>query len=81
MEHRRAAKKPRSYPDNALGKHYERVHSGMEPLLAYEILDVKSRTTGTWPPEYRYFLDRKFESLKCTFGTFLDFICAKHTGV
>ena len=41
-EHVRAAKNPQSYCDNAIGKHYQRCHNNIEPVLEFHILDRQS---------------------------------------
>jgi len=38
-EHRRAARNPLSYSDNALGKHYLYCHNNTEPKIEFQILD------------------------------------------
>eukprot|EP00116_Pleurobrachia_bachei_P006818 sb/3467080/ len=44
-DHLRAAKKPDTYPDNAIGKHYGEDHPGLTPLISFKILQTKLNST------------------------------------
>ena len=44
-DHLRAAKKPDTYPDNAIGKHYGEDHPGLAPLISFKILQTKLNST------------------------------------
>ena len=44
MEHRQAARNPRSNPENSLGQHYASQHRNQTPELTYRLLDIQSRT-------------------------------------
>ena len=44
MEHRQAARNPRSHPDNAIGQHYAAHHSNQSPTLNFQLLDIQSKT-------------------------------------
>ena len=42
----RADKKPLSYSENAVGKHYQYLHRGLEPVLKFSILDQQTVSVG-----------------------------------
>lgn len=44
MEHSRAANRPDSYKDNAVGKHYKQYHLNCKPSLTFEIVDRQRDT-------------------------------------
>ena len=44
MEHTRAANRPDSYKENAVGKHYKQYHVNCTALLKFEILDRQRST-------------------------------------
>ena len=42
MEHGRAANKPLSDPENAIGQHYLTENLGQQAMLSYRLLDIES---------------------------------------
>jgi hypothetical protein len=56
MEHRQAARNPRSNPENSLGQHYASQHRNQTPELAYRLLDIQSRTVRRKVVEAMYIM-------------------------
>ncbi len=59
MEHTRAANRPDSYKDNAIGKHYKQFHPGCVASLAFDILDRQKNTVRRKISEARYITNQK----------------------
>ena len=44
-EHRRAANRPLTYPDNALAAHYLEFHNNLDPDISFDILEINLYST------------------------------------